>query len=485
MTFSFPVELTPFEEYFLYKDTVDNPSTFCVEMEFAGRLDRELTVTATQNVCRLHRLFECRVDMNKGRPRWVLTDTKPSIEWFAQPPSVTSLSSLHIDITVEPPLRIYGYDGAEGPAKLIFLFHHTAVDGLGTRQWLADFLKSYQSLQNEESLPDLKRDLRLLEQRCRSGLTWGQKFRLLPGQWLSVRETFRILNRKTIPLVPWDLPKSAQPRSPSCIDFELSPSETKELKKETARIGTSLNSWALRSLLVCIQRWQEKNNCSSPAASPSKGTHFRIVVPINERGRSHKSMPACNHCTMINFDFPRNEVQAESNLLQDIDQTFSVIRRWKLSFNCWRAMRIFRGLPGGLKKFAENDSVAATALLTNVGRTLQNDAVLTSHSTDAQSLCAKDNANQEATEHTPLRVANFRAYPPLQRGMVLAIVLYYFNNALRISAQYDQRFLRPVDAQHLMDGLRQELLPSSGKSQNMALAEAVQSTPTEDTVIQA
>lgn len=185
---------------------------------------------------------------------------------------------------------------------------------------------------------------------------------------------------------------------------------------------------------------------------------------------------------MINFDFPRTEVQAESTLLEDIDQTFSVIRRWRLSFNCWRAMRIFRGLPGGLKKFAENESIAATALLTNVGRTLQNYAVLNSHAPVAQSLCGTGNTIQVATERMPLRVANIRAYPPLQRGMVLAIVLYYFNHALRISAQYDERFLRAVDAQHLMDGFRQELMRNSNKSESMVLEETVHSSPKVDAV---
>jgi hypothetical protein len=460
MKLPFLARLTGFEEYFFWKDTVDNPSTFCVEMELAGTLNRDTTEAAVRYVCQHHPLLTCLVDMNKGRPQWRQTDSAPGVEWLAQPLSISNLPGSHIDITSEFPLKIFGYVGSqtenERPPKLVFLLHHTAVDGLGTLHWLNDFMRVYRCLELGDAPPNLNRRAELLSLRCRPRLGWLQALWLLPGQWLSVRETFRILSRKTIPLVPWSTPANTEVRPPRCLDFRLSADETKVLKKKAARIGTSLNNWALRSLLVAIEQWQRKRVDIEPTGRQADGTHFRIVVPVNERGRSLRSLPACNHCTMINIDFPREVVSQDSGLLPRIERIFSRVARWKLSLNCWRGMEVFRWLPGGLKKLARNESVAATALLTNVGRVLQDFSTLSvDHSCER---LGDEKAMALPPDRQSLCVADLKAYPPLQRGMVFAIVLYYFNHELRISAQYDQRFLTPTHAEQLLTAFRQELL---------------------------
>lgn len=436
------LRLKPFEEYFLLNHRVDNPSTFLMKLTFHGRLDRSLADATLEHLIRLHPLTGCRIQVTGNHSRWVPADPRPKIDWRENPVSAEEIHDTNLEITAGPPMEILAHDGRNGPATMLVLIHHCAFDGLGAIQWLSDFLEVYRCLQANET-PTIATDASLLSRRCQPSLSWSRILRLLPGQWKSVRETFRVLSRQAIPLVPFQPDRESRSRRPSFLQVEFDHDQTAALKRFASTSSSSLNSIAACDLLTAIKAWQDECNVEA------QGTHFRIMIPVNERDRSMKRLPACNHCTIINLDFPRDAIEHRDRVLADIDQRMSVIRRWRLSLNFWRVLSLFRWLPGGLARPAQSENISATALLTNVGRVFQKFTVTQRHMD-----------NQIGPR--PLSLLDFNAWAPVARGTAVAFGIYYFNNRLRISLQYDGRQLDAEHAGQLMERFRQQLLDHIG-----------------------
>ena len=273
--------------------------------------------------------------------------------------------------------------------------------------------------------------------RCRPTLGIRQSLKLLPGQWKSVRATLQILRRVAIPLTAWKPPGEVPERVPSVVRTDFSADETYALKQYASAKSASLNSILLRDLFVAIDQWQ------ATLSEPPEGTHLRLMVPINERSRVHRQAAACNHCTMINLDRTRDEVRDSNALLASIEQEMNVIHRWKLSLNFWRALSLFRRLPGGLKRFASND-VSATALVTNVGRL-------------KPALTAQPGSDEELLKTTDI---DFVA--PLMFGTVGAFTIAYLHGTMKITLQYDSLFVTREQVEQLVACFRRNLLQLSG-----------------------
>lgn len=436
----FPLKLKPFERLFFFADRQENPSTFIYELEFAGPIQHELAESAIEHAAQIHPLSRCKIQCDGNKTSWVPANVAPKIDWCDQPVNRGNVTDIDLIITDGPPLRIFANDGSDsGSASLVVLFHHCAFDGLGASQWLEDFMINYRLLDANGSPAANKLDTTLLRRRCQPNLGWVTALRLLPGQWLSVRETFRVISRKVIPLVCPQSQSDSKQRCPRYLTFQLSENETRELKKLAGENQTSLNSIIVRDFLFAVSDWQAKRNTNA------NGSHFRVMIPINERGRKMKRLPACNHCTIINLDFQPSELREGDTVISEIDQTMSIIQKWRLSFNFWRAIKVFDWMPGGLKRHSDHDETNATALLTNIGRVFQK-------------FVASKSSQTGSGKNGPLSVTNFHAYAPLARGVYGALLTYNFNNEQRISLHYNGRLISSDGANELMDGLRTQLL---------------------------
>ena len=429
----FPLKLKSFERLFLFADRKENPSTFIFELKFTGSLRREIADSAIQYAVQAHPLSRCQIKLHGSKTSWVPTNTDPQIEWCDEPVDRRNVVDLDLIITDGPPLRLFAHDGREDAASMVILIHHCAFDGLGALQWIEDFLSAYRKLESGELLPQKKLDTQLLQNRCQPNLSWVKWLRLLPGQWRSVRETYRVITREAVPLVAPVDPIEPDRRYPGYAIFKLSEKETSELKRFAAKRRASLNSMIARDVLVAIKKWQ-----AAQQIDPT-GAYFRLMIPIDERGRAMRKMPACNHCTIINLDFLPKNVSPDDSIVTEIDRRMTLIRNWKLSFNFWRAIRFFDYLPGGLKRYSEREGTNATALLTNIGRVFQK-------------FIASSNAPEQ------MSLADFQAYAPLARGVYGAFVVYNFNNELRVSLHYDTRLTSLDAVNELMGIFRAQLL---------------------------
>lgn len=451
----FPLRLVAFEEYFLHNHRENRPATFFLRIEFGQQLNRRLAETALEINCHRHPLSRCVVKLSSTRPQWELSDQLPALSWQDNPTCIENVNR-DLDITTQPGIKIFAYDGVkqteqgsvdsfessienEPSASLLFVVHHVLFDGLGFLQWVSDWMHCYRALQLEPKHNVANQFAELpLPNRCQPDLGFFEKFRLLPGQWKSVRATFQILRRTVIPLIATKRSQTPKAQDSGFARLHLSADETMRLKTHSAGKDISLNSQLVSDLFVTIAKWQTK------AGKLPAGSHFRVMVPINERSRKHRTMASCNHCTIINLDRTRDEVANPAELASGIEQEMSVISRWKLSLNFWRGIELFRMLPGGLEKHLQGDHVTATALFTNLGRVIP------------KLMTVKSRENQTASE--PLRVSDFEAFAPLTHGLVVAFALAYVHQQLRITLQFDRQFVTQEQAEALLVEFRQRIL---------------------------
>ncbi|MDA7875213.1 hypothetical protein N9B31_01380 [Mariniblastus sp.] len=71
------------------------------------------------------------------------------------------------------------------------------------------------------------------------------------------------------------------------------------------------------------ERWQAEIGVLA------EGTHFRLMVPVNERGREHLKLSASNHGAMVNLVRTPNQVENEFTLLTSTIQEMGVISKYR------------------------------------------------------------------------------------------------------------------------------------------------------------
>ena len=243
------------------------------------------------------------------------------------------------------------------------------------------------------------------------------------------------MRRKVISLLPSDSENleddSLSLKSYACL--KLTAKETALLRETAVQLNTSVNSLLGRDLFAAISQWKLDRG------DAWEGTHIRLMIPINERKRIHRKMSACNHCTMINLDRTPEEIESPQQLLDSIHQEMSVIDKWKLSLNFWRALACLRILPGGLKQQSAGEQVSATALFTNVGRVLRKYQWKSNSSTDK------------------IYLTKFDCVATLNPNMPVAFSMYSFQNRLSVSLLYDNKKLTEVDAEKLIGFFREQI----------------------------
>lgn len=413
--------LSAFEELFLLRDHDDNPSSFFIKFEFDENLDIDRVRSSLDQVCQRHTLAGCKIERgSSGQHFWTHCATPISIQWHERNFDEVGYPTSWLDVREQRPLRVLCFPRKDAGTTMVLHVHHVAFDGLGVLQLFENWLQLYRGAKSNSVYDD-----RALSRRCRPRVSFWETLRLLPGQWKSVRATFQVMGRKVIPLLSCEIDaKQRQARKPSVTTRTLSPAESKSVRSFARTNNVSTNSYLASRLYVAIDQWQQGKELVPD------GSHFRLVMPFNERVANEKGMSACNHCTVISFDRSREEVRQPESLLSSIDREVHVIKRWRLSLNFWRALGLFRKLPGGLEKHASADRVTATTLFSNLGKL---DRVF-EFASDMQS-----------------PVEDIEVVPTLHRGMPIALVVYEFRGKIRISMQYDRRVLGEAEANEFAD----------------------------------
>ncbi len=358
----FPLPLTPFEYYYLLEDRCDYPAVFEIHLVCRGRLNRAAFAQAYQVAHARHPLLSARLEKAaNGWPQWVAGDRQP-IRWNPDAPPPREVFD---GVPVSPRLTVSvnesGDDDIGQHCRIVFNFHHVAVDGMGGFLFITDLMLAYAHYSGGEPGEPALRMLKpaLLRERNEHTL-FRRGFALsdLPG-----------LARVSVPLLLQRVARVEARGTPGAVStpaeepckfliHTLEADATAELSSVAQSQEVRLHELLLRDYFLTLAEW---NRESSQRRLP-----IRVLVPVNLRRREHLRMPAAN---IFGYTFLARRIADCADpraLLASITQEMTSIKSTR------RAQYYEAGLwlsciwPRMLRMSLERKNPFATAVFTNL-----------------------------------------------------------------------------------------------------------------------
>ncbi len=352
----------------LLDDCPAYPMSFFVRLRFSGRVNRTQLQQAIDVAQQRHPLLSATVEaIGKKRFRWVAAeDSQVTLVWRDVSPTDEFPRLTHLALKKNVGLRVFVSAGSEATDVTLQL-HHSCCDGKGALQFAEDLLILYaSSFEDSVQEPELQPvDRELLQRRHHFGLTKWEFLRILPKQFVGLFGAWQFLVRKPVPIIPHE-PVSITDETPAAYPavavhrFDLA--ETEDIRGGAKSQGVSNNDLLIRDLFLAISDWRSR-------ACPGQGEDWlRLSIPVNLRNEGDEQMPAANVVSMVFLDRRDPHFDAPSELLADIHEEMSLIKRLRLGLTYVFSLQVFKVLPGGLARAARDEQCFATAVLTNLGK---------------------------------------------------------------------------------------------------------------------
>ena len=390
--------LTAFEEYMLLDGTADHPMEFLIRLRFDGPLDLEALRVAAGQALDRHPILRSRIDRGNQRwpaagPRFIFslsaavdpTQTDP-IETGPRP-SDSVVRLIHGSCNDDPDAypECEALNSNSGPLvrlmavvpdinrlpshfDLIAQFHHAACDGAGAIDFLEDLLKILAAGSTAQLTPLKPLYPQQLSTRGRYQLTALRLLKSLPQQARGLEGVWQFLANRPMRLTTHNPSGNLSPlpidRRPVARLIELDSHLTAALRHAARQAGVSVNELAAGELFQSL-------HASLPAqAKRDTRSVIRRSIPMNLRQEADRKMPAANIVSMIFLDRTAAQIANPAALLASIHTQMNLIKRLGLGMTFIFTLWVARRLPGGIRKLLGNQTTAATALFTNLGRVL-------------------------------------------------------------------------------------------------------------------
>lgn len=453
---TFPLPLTPFEEYALRDGTSSHPMEFFYRLTFDGPLDPGAVATAAREAFRRHPLLAACIDERPGRtPRFVVAGPAEPvivIDGSAGLPPIPAL-----DTARGPLARLLIVERADGQADILAQFHHVACDGLGALAFLGDFSAILDATLRGDRLPADTANPLLLRGRGRYGLDSWKLVRSLPSQARGLEGVWKFLTHRPVRLAPHtstDQSQGFHRLQRATADFQGD--DVRGLRRAATDAGVSLNEFAAAALLGAIADALPASACSAAR------DRVRLSIPMNMRRPADRHMPAANVVSMVFLDRAPAEI-ASPALAGSLHDEMQLIKRLGLGMTFLFTLAVARCLPGGIARLVGDRSTAATALFTNLGRIL-------SRHVDERGGCVRVGAR---------RLIGVEPLAPLRRGTALAMAAVEYSGTLSFTLRTDPHSIDAATTAALRDAFARRLrlavpavTPSPPRARNIATAGA-------------
>lgn len=358
----FPLPLTPFEYYYLLEDREDYPAVFEIHLECRGRLNRGAFSAAYQLAHARHPLLSARLEKAaNGWPQWVAGDRQP-IRWNPDaPPRRETFDGGQ----VSPRLTVSVSESGER-SRIVFNFHHVAVDGMGGFLFITDLMLAYAHYSSgepgEPSLRSLRPDL-LRERNEHTLFRRGFSLSDLPGLArvsipLLMQRVARVEARGTRAAAGASL-KDTVPAEPcKFLIHTLGADETAELSRVAQSLEVRLHELLLRDYFLTLAEWNRETS--------QRRLPIRVLVPVNLRRREHLRMPAAN---IFSYTFLARRIADCADpqaLLATITQEMTSIKSTRRAQYYEAGLRLSCIWPRMLRMSLERKNPFATAVFTNL-----------------------------------------------------------------------------------------------------------------------
>lgn len=418
---TFPLPLTPFEEYMLRDGTPSHPMEFFFRLSFDGPLDRGSLAVAAAEACRRHPLLACRIAVPPGRT--------PRFECTGKPVGVAGLAAAAGALPAIPALapdrgplvRLCTVPRSDGGDDLLAQFHHAGCDGLGALAFLGDLCAILDATLACGRTRSEAPDPGSLRRRGRYGLDSWKLLRALPAQSRGLEGVWKFMRHRPVRLGPERATAGIEgAHRLQWADLAFGEDEARGLRNAALAAGVSLNELAAAALLEALC-----DACPGPAFGRARSV-VRLSIPMNMRRPADRRLPAANVVSMVFLDRGPEEV-ARGGLERSLHEEMHLIKTLGLGMTFLFTLAVARHLPGGIGRFVADRSTAATALFTNLGRVFSRTGV-------------------GPKRNGPLRVGPRRlvavdTLAPLRRGTALAVAATEYAGTLRFTLRSDPAVL--------------------------------------------
>jgi len=411
---TFPLLLTPFEEYALRDGTASHPLEFFYRLSFDGLLDPGAVATGSAEAFRRHPLLAARIEERGGStPRFEPGDTPPVPTLAARAdddlPAIPAL-----DEVTGPLARLFLVTRPTGTSDILAQFHHVACDGLGALAFLADFCTLLDAALRGAVADLAPSDPCTLRRRGRYGLDSWKLVRSLPAQARGLEGVWKFLRHRPARFAPAGDPGPERLHRLQRADARLDADEARGLRRAATAAGVSVNELAAAALFRSLRE-------PLPAAAFRHPRDVvRLSIPINMRGPADRRLPAANVVSMVFLDRRPAEIDV-AGLEASLHAEMQLIKRLGLGMTFLFTLATARLLPGGIAGLVGDRSTAATALFTNLGR-------IFSRAADRRTGLVR------AGPHALVAV---EPLAPLRRGTALAMAAVDYGGHLRFTLRTD------------------------------------------------
>ncbi len=442
-----PLKTTPFEHYMLVDDRPSHPMAFCIEVLLEGTLQRADLAAALQVALSRHPLLRAVISRRFGRlPEWIPAETWPHLEWIESETLPTLSIPPHLNITREAGLRVWALNVPRTP-RLVFQFHHAAVDGVGALEFIGDLLAVYgqRTSPPEAESPELAP---LNPNKLKTRGKYG-------SEGLSFREWFPGYLRYTwenLSLLPRPLARRSGETSrgtpeetsfPPYLTRILETNEVQGIKQAAARWGITCNELYTTIMLQTFHRWNSRQK------RPRRGWS-RICMPVSLRTPLQHGCPADNQLSYLLINLRNEQLEDFSATLKLVHGTSHHMIGSHDAATFVRNLVWIRRVPWLLKIMTRLPICFGTGVLANVG-----------------------DVKRQFHGRFPLEKGRVRAGSVVMSGLLgaapvrptsgVATSVGVYCRRLLINMNYDRQHLKRTDAEEILDlfieGLRKMIEP--------------------------
>lgn len=452
--------LTPFEEYMFLDGNESYPMNCFVRMRFSGYFDRDRFARAAKISLVAHPLFQARlVTPRAHRFFWELANLEVPILWQKIENAAQSVTGRAFDLTLEPPLRLHLLERdiperASGETDLVLEFHHSASDGVGSYDFLADLLRAY----HDNSLPAITRDEAIfsLTRRADFATSWRESLALLPSQLWGFFRARKFLFNRPEAILPYTPPPKNENASqshnlphsfPAIIETHLDAAQFDRVRVLCKSKGVTVNDFLLAAFYQAVFAWRVGEGFSQSS------NYLRIAVPTSLRRRNEKLATAANRVSMVFLDRTQRDMHEKSfdGFLRSIAREMSHIKRHELGWAFIFGLTALKNLFGGIHGMVQQKRCWSSCVLSNLGQPLINVALPRK---------AGEILIDGAANGGKLRVIEFSTAPPIRAWTEFGIGVLTYNNRMFIALHYDPRIISSAAAQRFLTQFVTIIAPS-------------------------
>ena len=427
------LRLTPFEQCMVFEHSIAYPCYCFMRLHFQGNVCREHFELALADALRDHPLL--RATLQPGRKaRWAFPENvRPQVSWRDGTTGGSLSPAVDIDLHTTTGMHVFVVQDV-AKADITFQFHHACCDGAGIDRFAEDFLVSYAGYRGGQRRKRAhhKVDSSRLISRGSSSQSWRAKLKWLPKQLVGLVGAAQFCGRRPQPVVSHSrrdrhIPSSAH--YPSQASFRFDSISTLNLRKSAVSQEVAFHELVVRDFFLALWEWQKE------LAQYNDDVWIRMMVPINMRNSSYRSLPAINCVSSIFLDRRGTDGDDPQRLLKGIQDEMNLIKKYELKHTFLILLKVLSMIPGAMKRSVQRDACKTTVVFSSLGKWLRR--------------CPLPR-REGSLEVGDLRLLDIDGFAPIGPYNCLTVFTSEYANRLKINLHFDAEFVNEEKSKSLM-----------------------------------